>query len=122
MSTVCIVAVKSGDEYKAITVVRGRYNYVYKTLTAWYNTQERAEALVNHGDAIYIAERLEPTDYNNHSYDFPEENVCLFFCRDCGDFWNEAKPNVHSREELMDVCWCPVYIFEDGEWRVYNKD
>ena len=59
MATNSIIAVKVNDDYKSIYVHNdGYFDYMYPMLDTWYNSQERAEALVNLGDASFIAKRL----------------------------------------------------------------
>ena len=118
MSTNSYVAVKTDKGYDAIYVHwDGYFSYMYPMLDTWYNSQERAEALVNLGDASSIDKRLIPSQDSNHSFDHPEEDVCVFYHRDRGEELNIF--HCHRKEELFKRQYY-VYIFEDGMWKAYQ--
>ena len=119
MSTNSTVAVKVGDHYKAIYCHNDGYpEYMYPMLRDWYGTQERAEALVNLGDASFIAKRLTPSQDSNHHFDHPEEDVSIFYHRDRGELWRHNAPTIGSKEETLSSQYY-TYIFEDGAWHAY---
>ena len=119
MSTNSYVAVKTErGPYKAIYCHSdGYFDYMYPMLDTWYNSQERAEALVNLGDASFIAKRLVPSQGSGHSFDHPEKDVCVFYHRDRGEDFNVS---FYYRKEEMFKRQYYVYIFEDGMWRAYQ--
>ena len=93
MATNSIIAVKVNDDYKSIYVHNDGYpEYMYPMLRDWYSTKEKAEALVNLGDASFIAKRLEPSKNSNHHFDHPEDDVCIFYHRDRGELWRHNAP------------------------------
>ena len=99
----------------------GYPNYMYPMLSDWYGTEERARALVSFGDASYIEKRLIPTADSKHSFDHPEEDVCVFYHRDRDELWKDNAPLVCCRDQLFNMMYY-LYIFEDGAWHVYvNK-
>lgn len=119
MSTSSYIAVKTErGPYKAIYCHHdGYFSYMYPTLDTWYNSQERAEALVNLGDASFITKRLTPSQGSGHCFDHPEEDVSIFYHRDRGEEFNVFF--CHRKEELFKRHYY-VYIFEDGMWRAYQ--
>jgi hypothetical protein len=121
MSTNSTIAVKTDDGYKSIYCHwDGYFDYMYPMLDIWYNSQERAEALVNLGNASFIAKRLCPSQDSNHSFDHHEEDVSVFYHRDRGESWEHNKPKVRAtKEEVLSVQYY-VYIFEDNKWRAYQ--
>ena len=119
MSTNSTIAVKIKEDYKAIYCHNdGYFSYMYPMLDTWYNSQERAEALVNLGDASFIAKRLCPSQDSNHHFDHPEKDVCIFYHRDRGELWRHNAPAIMSKEEVVHSYH--AYIFEDGMWHAYK--
>ena len=122
MSTNSVIAVKTSDDgdYKAIYVHNdGYFGYMYPMLDTWYNSKERAEALVSFGDASFIAKRLVPSQDSNHHFDHPEADVCIFYHRDRGELWWQNPPCIMSKEEVLKSQYY-TYIFEDGQWKAYQ--
>lgn len=119
MSTNSAIAVKTVEGYKAIYCHWDGYpQYMYPLLRDWYGTQERAEALTSFGDASSIAKRLVPSQDSNHSFDNPEEDVCVFYYRDRGDVWSNCSYLFGTKAAALSSQHY-VYIFEDGAWHVY---
>ncbi len=119
MGTPSAIAVKTDAGYKTIYCHWDGYpSHMYPLLRDWYATHERAEALVSFGDASSINKRLVSSHDSAHSFSKPEEDVCVFYHRDRGDTWLEVAPVFMTRAEIPGLQYY-VYIFEDGEWRVY---
>ena len=120
MSTNATIAVKVNDGYKAIYCLNDGYpSYMYPILRDWYSTQERAEALVSLGDASFIAKRMVPSLASGHSFDNPEQDVCIFYHRDRGEPWGQNEPVFCLTKGEVLAMQYYVYIFEDGAWQVY---
>lgn len=120
MGTPATIAIKTDTGYKAIYCHWDGYpSYMYPLLRDWYGTQERAEALVSFGDASSIHKRLVPSQDSGHSFDKPEEDVCVFYHRDRGEPWTQNEPEFClTKEEVLSSQYY-TYIFEDGAWHVY---
>jgi hypothetical protein len=120
MSTNSTIAVKTDNGYKAIYCHWDGYpGYMYPMLRDWYGTEERAAALVSFGDASSINKRLMPSQDYKHSFDKPEEDVCVFYHRDRGEPWTQNEPEFClTKEEVLSSQYY-TYIFEDGAWHVY---
>jgi hypothetical protein len=120
MSTNSTIAVKTNNGYKSIYVHNdGYFDYMYPMLDTWYISQERAEALVNLGDASFIAKRLVPSKDSGHSFDHPEKDVSIFYHRDRGELWRHNAPCLMSKDEVLAAQYY-AYIFEDGQWKAYQ--
>ena len=118
MSTNSYIAVKTAEGYKTIYCHHDGYpEYMYHMLNDWYNTEERALALVSFGDASSIDRLLEPTS-DFHKFGTPEPDVCMFYHRDRGESWEHTQPAMFTKEEVLNgQYYC--YIFEDEAWHVY---
>lgn len=120
MSTNASIAVKTNNGYKTIYCHWDGYpSYMMPMLQNNYNTEELALTLVDYGDASSISEKLLPTEMY-HSFDRPQENVCVFYHRDRGEPWEYTAPRMYSKEEVLGTQYF-VYIFEDGEWYAYEN-
>jgi hypothetical protein len=120
MSTNSRIAVKTEDGYKTIYCHYDGYpEYMYPILKNNYSTEEKALELVSFGDASSISERISPTkDY--HSFNYPEDGVCLFYHRDREEPWEFCKQRIYqTKEEIFEIEYY-VYIFEDGKWTCYE--
>ena len=120
MSTNSTIAVKTDNGYNTIYCHNdGYFDYMYPMLDTWYNSQERAEALVNLGDASFIAKRLCPSQDSHHSFDNPEKDVSIFYHRDRGEPWEYTSPALYrTKEEVLAIQYY-AYIFENGCWTAY---
>jgi hypothetical protein len=120
MSTNSTIAVKTDNGYKAIYCHWDGYpSYMYPMLRDWYGTEERAAALVSFGDASSIYKRLMPSQASGHSFDRPEDDVCVFYHRDRGEPWTQNEPEFClTKEEVLSSQYY-TYIFEDGVWHAY---
>lgn len=122
MSTHCGIAVKTEKGYNTIYVHHDGYeSYMYPMLTQNYNTEERATDLVSLGDASSIQERMVPSRESGHSFDNPEDGVCIFYHRDRGERWEDNKPHTYpTKSELLNILYYN-YIWEDGQWDAYKN-
>lgn len=119
MSTHSTIAVHTNEGYQTIYCHFDGYpSYMYWMLSDWYGTEERARALVSFGDASIIDKRLTPSQDSHHSFDTPEEDVCIFYHRDRGESWRDTKPQLCTKLEALDLQYY-TYVFEDGRWRAY---
>ena len=122
MSTNCGIAVKTSEGYNTIYCHWDGYpSYMLPMLRENYNSEERAIELVSFGDASSIDKRLEPTPGSGHSFENPEDGVCVFYNRDRGERWSDVEPELLAQVTLFK---CPsfeyIYIFEDGQWSAYK--
>ena len=122
MSTNCGIALRTGDLYQTISCHWDGYpHYMLPMLRYNYNTLKLVSSLISQGNASYIAERLEPSEGVNHTFDMPEAGVCVFYHRDRGDSWFSCQSVCYTKKDLFSQsAFEYVYIFEDGEWNVYK--
>ena len=121
MSTHCGIAVKTEKGYNTIYCHHDGYeSYMYPILTKNYNTEERAVDLVSLGDASSIQERMVPSRDSGHSFDNPEDGVCIFYHRDRGERWEQNAPQVFTKTTLVNDFYY-AYIWEDGQWNAYKN-
>ena len=120
MSTQCGIAIKTEKGYETIYVHSDGYpEYMWPMLTENYNSEELAKNLVGQGDASCICERLEPKVAGNHSFDYREKDVCVFYGRDWGEDWDDVKPSCYTKHLLFNQFYYS-YIWEDGHWNFYK--
>ena len=120
MSTPCALLVKTEDGYLTTYChFDGYTDYMFPMLVKNYNSYEKALALVSLGDASYIAEKLEPTT-DTHSFEHPEEGVCVFYHRDRGEDWLMNEPYYVNKEPRLHQ-FHYAYVFEDGYWTAYER-
>ena len=120
MSTHCNIAYKTEKGYETIYVHHDGYeSYMWPMLTKNYNTEEKARDLVALGDASFIDERMVPSRDSGHSFDNPEDGVCIFYHRDRGERWENTKPDCLRKSEVLNCYY--AYIWEDGKWTAYKN-
>ena len=94
-----------------------------RILAEHYNTQQKAEALVEHGDLSSLAPDCSKPA--GHSYDTPVKGYCVYYGRDRGEDDTEAKTGL-----TLDSVWPEpdtwteytyVWRFQQG-WSVASAD
>ena len=122
MSTCCRIARKdSSGTYESIYCHWDGYpSYMLKMLQTHYNNDVRVAELIDFGDASSIDVFLTPT--GPHSFEHPQEGVCVFYHRDRWEPWEDVAPiRGDSKQALIRSSADYVYIFEDGEWTCYSN-
>ena len=123
MSTHCGIAVKTEKGYETIYCHHDGYpEYMWEMLTENYNSFFKASGLVSLGDASSISKRMVPLRDSGHSFDNPEDDVCVFYHRDRGESWEDTAPEIyqfHEKSRLLN-CYYYLYIFEEDCWKYYR--
>lgn len=120
MSTCAGIAIKTEKGYKAIYCHSDGYpSYMLRMLQENYNSEILAKNLINNGDASCIKKELDPVG-RLHSFDRPEEDVCVFYYRDRQQPWNEVKPEYFSTKKALQAVYYYTYVFADGCWSAYR--
>ncbi len=124
MGTSSGIALKSGDTYQTIYCHwDGHPKTMFPILHNHYNSLKLAAKLISYGNASSIDAKLEPTEGVVHTFDNPEDGVCVFYHRDRGEDWIECSPSCYTRSELFSQPGFEfIYIFEDGQWNAYNTN
>lgn len=122
MSTSCGISIRTGETLETIYCHNDGYpSRMLPLLRTNYGTLELAAKLISFGDASSIYEKLEPTT-ETHSFDEPEDDVCIFYHRDRNEDWNHCKPCQLSAIETFKMpSFLFVYVFEDGTWNCYKN-
>ena len=118
MGTSCGIAVKTEKGYNTIYCHFDGYpEFMLAMLRENYDSIELATKLVSFGDASSIDARLEPTPGVTHTFDKPEDGVCVFYHRDRGESWKDVAPKCLTLDQLLNCkSFDFVYVFEDVEW------
>lgn len=118
------------------------YTYIFVGTDAWpnregslgsillqhYTTFERVKELLSYGAAVRIGSKLEPDYHKTHTYDNPQEGVCVFYDRDRHyqiSGYNEdleegfGEPKfTQDKKDFSFHDW--AYLFRDGKWFVQS--
>ena len=122
MSTHCGITIKTEKGYETIYCHHDGYeNHMWPILTKNYNTEEKARDLVSLGDASFIDARMVPSRDSGHSYENPEDGVCIFYHRDRGEAWEDTKPSLFKTKSELGSTYYYNYIWEDGKWTAYKN-
>ncbi len=124
MSTNSGIAVRVGETFLTIYCHwDGHPKTMFPLLRESYGTLELALKLISYGDASSIDKKLDPTPGVAHTFMEPEDGVCVFYYRDRGDDWESCRSVCYLKRELFEQpAFEFIYIFEDGQWNVYNKN
>lgn len=87
-----------------------------------YDTLERVIELVSLGSLSSLREKVFPEEGTEHTFDNPQEDVCVAYHRDRGEGWNSVCPRIDK--SVDDFMECGVgeygYLFKDGRWYAVN--
>lgn len=145
MSTRSLIAKKEKEGYRAIYChFDGYIEGVGDTLNRYYLDENRVTDLINLGDLSSLGQYIVPApngvhhnfcmvggefkmvdSYSDeHSFDSPQENVCVAYHRDRGE---KLRVSTHSSlKDLKDYykdTWCEyLYIYDNGIWYYYGLD
>ena len=124
MSTHALISYKiSNDEYKTIYVHNdGMLSSLGNKLLNYYNSDDKALALVNLGDLSAVYKLLEPTT-STHSFNNPEKDVTIAYHRDRGEDYSIAILNSDSLIEWskeFDIE--ESYLWNEDSWFVRRGD
>lgn len=124
MSTNSGIALRSGETFQTIYCHwDGHPRTMLPILRDHYNSVGLAAKLISYGDASSIEKKLEPDPSRPHSFSDYQDDVCVFYHRDRGDDWLSCQPTCYTWTELFNQSSFEyVYIFEDGQWKVYNMN
>ena len=116
MATRSTITVRTGENERKEIYCHwdGRPEHNGKILLEHYNTQERAEELINLGDLSILQERINPST-KNHSFENPEDGVCVAYGRDRNESDTQARiksNGISTTSEDYD------YLFENDMWFV----
>lgn len=125
MATCCRIAVQHTDgTYASIYCHSDGYpEHVGAFLLKFYNDKSLALSLIGLGDMSRIGVRVKPV--GPHSFDSPEEGVCVYYGRDRGEDGTDFSISDSYAElaKLADMSWAEyLYIFSDRTgWSVTSN-
>ena len=145
MSTRSLIVKKEKEVYRAIYChFDGYIKGVGAKLNQYYTDENRVNDLINLGDLSSLGQYITPLpngvhhkfciidgefktvdNYSNeHSFDDPQDYVCVAYHRDRGD---ELRVSTHqSLDDLKNYykdTWCEyLYIYDNGIWYYYEND
>ena len=93
-------------------------------LPGWYNSQEKADALLALGPLYQLGTKIAPDPNKHHSFEKPQPDVVLAFTRDRDHFWQNEPYSYHifkSREDFAkkapkEMHVTTLHLFENGCW------
>lgn len=124
----------STRSYIAIKTKEGNYKGIYchwdgyptnngALLVDHYNDYDKATELISLGSLSSLREKISPNPNQEHTFEKPQEDVCIYYGRDRGEK-NQEFNVFNSKEELIDYFkggWCEyIYIYENNKWVVAN--
>ena len=90
--------------------------YVGKILLNHYTTSDIVNGLMNLGDLSILSESLY-SDNNRHTFNNPQDGVCVAYGRDRGDTGSDSRTFEDLGEyEHFGSGVDYQYLFEDGKW------
>lgn len=88
-------------------------------MAEYYPEIERVKKLISGGDLSSLRKQIEPTA--EHSFDKPQNDVCVFYYRDRGEQWDAVKPTTY--ESIVDMynklksSWSEyLYLYIGNDW------
>lgn len=85
-----------------------------KMLLTYYNSEEKANQLMELGDISALNERVAPNENETHSFDKPVNDVTIFYGRDRGETDVDCVEYSGLKSYKPDNEW--AYLWMDGKW------
>jgi hypothetical protein len=80
-----------------------------------YTTLAKVEELISHSDMSILAKNINPT--GEHTFDNPEDDVCVYYGRDRGEDDTEARTFENERHYRLATEWEEYnYLFKVDTW------
>lgn len=85
-----------------------------------YQDREKVEKLISLGDMSCLGENVDPNPNKPHSFNEPQDDVCVFYGRDRGE--SETEPKEVKLEKLNDDFWIEyIYVYTlDNKWKYFE--
>ena len=122
MSTRAFVGVYNGSNRIKGSYVHsdGYPGHTGKMLLENYNTKEKLQELISYGDMSSISGRIEPIT-KNHTFDTPEDDVCVFYHRDRGEELENTEIMIHRiADGYYWIEYYYLFIEKEGRFKVFN--
>ena len=107
----------------------GYPDYNGAILSKYYTDEKIVRELIKNGDLSSLHKNIEPDKKPEHSFDNPQENVCIYYHRDRGEEWTHTSyrtySNIKEWKKVVKEGWQEyLYLFINGKWyfsSTYNK-
>ena len=86
-------------------------------LLDYYANLEEAESLMSFGSLSVLAEKVSPALGDNHTFNSPQDDVCVYYGRDRGE--DDTEPQVYDSIEHYNLSHDMEeydYLFMEGKW------
>lgn len=132
MSTsACITVLGTDGIYRSVYNHSDGYpDWLFNQLRTYFNSQELADWIVNHGDVSFLNQPVGLAIWDKN-YDSPykgeetdDKNASRFYCNRPGEEWNNIKAHGHASMEDVYMKYLGEYFddyhyFWDGsKWRI----
>lgn len=89
-----------------------------KLLLKHYNNEETINKLLDHGDISSLRENIDSVTNTPHTFDKPQENVCVFYQRDRNETGVGKKTVSCVIEYKMNKSGIDYqYLYENNQWK-----
>lgn len=128
MSTRAYISLKTDKENARVIYCHsdGYLSHTGVLLSQYYNTPEKAKALIDVGDISYLGEYLNPDPSKPHNFEFSErqKDVTVAYGRDRGEDDCEAKTfSLKTIEDsAKEYSFEYYYLFDGEKWLYYGED
>ena len=91
-------------------------------LLGFYPNIEQAELLVKGGSLSRLAEKVNPEQGDVHTFDNPQDDVCIYYGRDRGEIGTDPKlyDTLKDYNEFND-CEEYDYLYSEGHWHLVDQ-
>ena len=93
-----------------------------KILKTFYNTPELVEELISHGDLSVLGTYINPV--GEHSFDLPEENCCIYYGRDRGEYNvnpKHYKTSISFFRDRIKEEYDYLYVEDENRWYLLGR-
>lgn len=92
-------------------------------LLGFYNGLEQAELLVSGGSLSRLAEKVSPDPGDAHSFESPQDDVCIYYGRDRGETDIHCKvydtlKDYQAYNDFQEF----NYLFSEGHWWLVDQE
>ena len=84
-----------------------------------YTTMDLANELLDYGDMSSLREKIHPNVNSEHSFENPQEGVCIFYHRDREEDWEDVSATTFEKDSDFLKYYDDseyFYLFVDGTW------
>lgn len=92
-----------------------------------FKSKKKVQQLLDLGNLSILAKRINPPNGKEHSFDYPQQNVCVFYGRDRKDMNVDKQvfKTLGEFKQFLSDSWCQyIYLFDEKtrKWECYTID